>query len=125
MISVARRRREKTSVAPASDLLIEAGRGGGKGDETRGCRRADCPLKRVVRVRGERHEPLVRSLGFSGRDCCRRAGTERMQIKRGPRTRNDQTEQEQAGRAFRVLKTKGAGGRDGAATPIARLQGGR
>src|SRR5438876_10462410 len=86
MISVARRRREKTSVAPASDLLIEAGRDGGKGDETRGCR-PDCrrhgyPLKRVVRARGERHEPLVRSLGCSERDYCRRAGTERSQIER-------------------------------------------
>ncbi len=33
-----------------------------------------------------------------------------MQIKRGPRTRNDQTEQEQAGRAFRVLKNQGGPG---------------
>src|SRR2546425_13234807 len=106
MISVAWRPREKTSVAPASDLLIEAGRDGGKGDETRGCRRADCPLKRVVRVRGERHEPLVRRLGFSERDCCRRAGPERMQIS-GGRGHGGRPDGARASwRAFRVLKNR-------------------
>ena len=104
--------------------VIEAGRDGGKGDETRGCRRAACPLKRVVRVRGERHEPLVRRLGFSERDCCRRAGTERMQIAGARDTVDDQTEHSKLASLPSAQKPIGEGVETEQLRLSARLQGG-